>query len=64
IAAALAGRELPVVISLIGARSDPQGLDRQASALQAAGAHVFAANAQAARFACDLAAGAAAGSQS
>jgi FdrA protein len=42
------------VVSLIGARSDPQGLDRQASALQAAGAHVFGSNAAAARFAADL----------
>jgi FdrA protein len=45
------------VVSLIGARSDPQGLDRQARALQAAGAHVFGSNAAAARFAADLVAG-------
>ena len=60
IAAARAGRgdrELAVVVSLIGARSDPQGLDAQAAALAAAGATVFASNAQAARFACDLLAG-------
>ena len=43
-----------VVVSLIGARADPQGLDRQATALQAAGAHVFGSNAAAARFACEL----------
>ncbi len=43
-----------VVVSLIGAKSDPQGLDRQADALQAAGAHVFGSNAAATRFACDL----------
>jgi FdrA protein len=42
------------VVSLIGARSDPQGLDRQASALHAAGAHVFGSNAAAARFAAGL----------
>ena len=57
IAAARAGRgdrNLPVVVSLIGARSDPQGLAAQATALAAAGAAVFASNAQAARFACDL----------
>jgi len=57
IAAAAVGpgdRHLPVVVSLIGARSDPQGLTAQATALAAAGAHVFASNAQAARFACDL----------
>ncbi|HXP21398.1 MAG TPA: hypothetical protein VN840_17280, partial [Streptosporangiaceae bacterium] len=47
-------RDLAVVVSLIGARSDPQGLVSQALALQQAGAHVFASNAQAARFACDL----------
>ena len=64
IAAALAGREagaLAVVVSLIGARSDPQGLAGQAAALAGAGAHVFASNAQAARLACEIAAGAAAG---
>jgi len=58
IGAALAGRgsgELAVVVSLIGARSDPQGLSRQADALAQAGAHVFASNAQAAMHACELA---------
>ena len=58
ITAALAGREtgdLAVVVSLIGARSDPQGLAAQATALATAGAHVFASNAQAARFAALLA---------
>ncbi|HYK26410.1 MAG TPA: FdrA family protein [Streptosporangiaceae bacterium] len=44
---------LTVVVSLIGASADPQGLDRQAAALQAAGAHIFASNAHATRFACD-----------
>jgi FdrA protein len=59
IAAALAARseptgcDLTVVVSLVGARSDPQGLAAQASALAEAGAHVFASNAAAARFACD-----------
>lgn len=57
IAAARANRGVPVVVSLIGARSDPQGLADQANALRAAGASVFASNAQAARFACDLIAG-------
>ena len=52
IAAARARSGVPVVVSLIGAASDPQGLSRQAQALQAAGAHVFASNARAARFAC------------
>jgi FdrA protein len=58
ITAALAGREsgdLAVVVSLIGARSDPQGLTAQARALAHAGAHVFASNAHAARFAALLA---------
>jgi FdrA protein len=53
ITAALARREtgdLAVVVSLIGARSDPQGLTAQATALAHAGAHVFASNAHAARF--------------
>jgi FdrA protein len=54
IAAARASRGVPVVVSLIGTAADPQGLDRQASMLVSAGAHVFASNAQAARYACDL----------
>jgi len=54
IAAARASGGVAVVVSLIGATSDPQGRDRQAAALQAAGAHVFASNAAAARFACDV----------
>jgi FdrA protein len=43
-----------VVVSLIGAASDPQDVGRQAAVLQAAGAEVFASNAAAARFACGL----------
>jgi FdrA protein len=58
IAAARATGGVAVVVSLIGAASDPQGLGRQAAALQAAGADVFASNAAAARFACDLIEGA------
>lgn len=58
IAAARAGRPVAVVVSLVGARSDQQDPGRQAAVLQAAGAHVFASNAAAARFACDLAGGA------
>ena len=54
IAAARADGRVAVVVSLIGAASDPQGPGRQAAVLQAAGAHVFASNAAAARFACDL----------
>ena len=45
---------VPVVVSLVGTKADPQGLDAQAATLQQAGAHVFASNARAARFACDL----------
>jgi FdrA protein len=54
IAAARASGRVAVVVSLIGAASDPQGLSQQAATLQAAGAHVFASNAAATRFACDL----------
>jgi FdrA protein len=43
-----------VVVSLLGTKADPQGLERQATALQSAGAHVFGSNAAAARFACGL----------
>ena len=42
-------------MSLIGAPSDPQDLTRQAGQLRAAGAHVFASNAAAARFAVRVA---------
>jgi FdrA protein len=58
ITAAVAGRDngdLAVVVALIGARSDPQRLSGQADALAHAGAHVFASNAHAARFASLLA---------
>ncbi len=58
IAAARASGQVAVVVSLIGAASDPQDPGRQAANLQAAGAHVFASNAAAARFACDLVNGA------
>src|SRR6185437_1399117 len=54
IADAKAGRELEVVVSLIGTPTDPQGLVEQAAELASAGAHVFASNATAARFACGL----------
>lgn len=53
-AARARGHDLPVVVSLIGTKSDPQDLPGQAQKLAGAGAHVFASNAQAARFACDL----------
>lgn len=54
LAMATAPADAPVVVSLIGARADPQDISGQARILQDAGAHVFTSNAQAARFACDL----------
>jgi FdrA protein len=53
---AAARHDLAFVVSLIGARTDPQDPGRQAKLLAGAGAHVFASNAAAARFACALAA--------
>jgi len=53
-AAAAGGRELPVVVSLIGVETDPQGLTRCATTLQACGASIFASNAQATRHALTL----------
>jgi FdrA protein len=49
-----------VVCSLVGTADDPQGLQRQAEALVAAGAAVYASNAQATRHAVRLALGEAA----
>ena len=46
---------LPVVVSVIGTRDDPQDLRRTAGALNDAGAAVFLSNAAAARTAADLA---------
>ncbi|MGZ4596840.1 MAG: FdrA family protein [Actinomycetes bacterium] len=48
------GRDLAVVVSLIGSAADPQGLDRTATALAAAGASVHLSNAAAARVATAL----------
>src|SRR3954454_20800748 len=45
---------LPVVVALIGIEGDPQGWSRQADALAAAGAAVFASNSAATRYALDL----------
>ncbi len=58
IAAARSRRPVPVVVTLVGAKRDPQDLLGQARALQAAGAHVFTSNAQAALHACTLIGGA------
>jgi succinyl-CoA synthetase alpha subunit len=48
------GREVAVVVSLVGTSGDPQGLERQATALAAAGASVHLSNAAAARKAVEL----------
>ncbi len=53
-AAARAGTGLAVVVSLCGTAGDPQGLERQAQALVAAGASVHRSNAHAARKAAEL----------
>jgi FdrA protein len=52
--AAGAGGGLAVVVSLCGTAGDPQGLHRQGSALQAAGASVHLSNADAVRTALAL----------
>jgi FdrA protein len=52
-----ARRPLDVVVSLTGTASDPQGLQAQAEALAAAGAHVLLSNAAATALAVDLASG-------
>jgi FdrA protein len=52
--AARAIRHLPVVVALVGTEADPQGWSRQADALAAAGAAVFASNSAATRYALDL----------
>jgi FdrA protein len=51
------GRDIAVVVSLVGTAADPQGLVRQAEALQSAGASVHLSNAAAARAAIELVAG-------
>ena len=55
IADALARGDLAVVVALCGTAADPQDRDRQAAALVAAGAQVFASNAAAARAAAAFA---------
>jgi FdrA protein len=47
-------RDVAVVVSLIGTRGDPQGLDATAQQLQSAGADVFLSNAVAAQTATEL----------
>jgi FdrA protein len=53
-AAAEGGRDLAVLVSLVGTAADPQDLVRQAETLQSAGASVHLSNAAAARAAVDL----------
>jgi FdrA protein len=50
----LQGTRVPVVVSLIGARRDPQDLQTSAQRLHSAGASVFTSNAAAARHAVGL----------
>ncbi|GAA3680986.1 acyl-CoA synthetase FdrA [Nocardioides ginsengisoli] len=57
IAAARAGRAVPVVVACVGTTSDQQGLARQAETLAAAGAEVHLSNAAATRRAVALATG-------
>lgn len=52
--AAQDGRDLAVVVALVGSQDDPQGLERTAAALNAAGASVHLSNAAAARTAAAL----------
>ncbi|WP_448621755.1 FdrA family protein [Geodermatophilus sp. URMC 65] len=54
LAPALRAAGLPAVVALVGTEADPQGWSRQADALAAVGAAVFASNAQATRHALDL----------
>ena len=54
LAAARAQKNLPVVVALVGTEGDPQGWSRQADALAAVGAAVFASNAAATRYALDV----------
>ncbi|HTW15728.1 MAG TPA: FdrA family protein [Nocardioides sp.] len=54
LAPAIAGLDVPVVVSLVGTAADPQDLARQADALAGAGAEVHLSNAGAARRAVAL----------
>jgi FdrA protein len=54
LADAIEGAAIPVVVSLVGTRDDPQGRDGQADRLAAAGAIVHASNAAATREALSL----------
>jgi FdrA protein len=52
--AAMRGRRLATVASVVGTPRDPQGLERQVARLEAAGVEVLPSNAEAARFAALL----------
>jgi methylmalonyl-CoA mutase cobalamin-binding subunit len=52
--AASDGRELPVVVALVGTSGDPQGFSATAEVLAAAGAEVFLSAAEATRRAIQL----------
>ncbi len=54
LAPVVTGARTPVVVSLCGTRRDPQGRERQAEALRAAGAEVYLSNAAAAHRAAAL----------
>ena len=54
LAPALEGLRPPVVVTVVGTRHDPQGLDRQVDALVAAGAEVHLSNAGATRRALEI----------
>jgi FdrA protein len=54
LAPALSDVRQPVVVAVVGTAADPQGLDRQASALAEAGAEVHLSNARATRRAVEL----------
>jgi FdrA protein len=54
LAPAIEGLRPPVVVTVVGTRHDPQGLDRQVDALVAAGAEVHLSNAGATRRALEI----------
>ena len=57
LAPALAGVDVPVVVTVVGTTDDPQGRDRQVQVLADAGAEVHLSNAAATRRALELAGG-------
>jgi FdrA protein len=57
ISTAREARDVPILVSLVGTRDDPQDLDLQAASLCAAGAHVYLSNADATRAAVSVVGG-------